>query len=224
VPRLPARLRTKTIAIGSTISIVALAAYSLSGKWPQITLRGHDGPVYAILFSSDGSTLGSQGADGTVRLWDVASGELRDTLPEAKKPDWFRFRPPRSPDGRISAEMVKTGRSWRYDSVSLFDATTGELLLSASPHPDQVNSISFSPDGRIFATGGGCTEHPWPVNAAGDARLWDVKTGRLLVTLNRHFGAVSDVAFSPDARTLATASYDGTIKIWDVKRILRPFP
>jgi WD40 repeat protein len=45
--------------------------------------------------------------------------------------------------------------------------------------------------------------------------LWNPTTGKIISTLNGHQGSVESVAFSPDGKTLATASFDNTIKLWN---------
>jgi WD40 repeat protein len=50
--------------------------------------------------------------------------------------------------------------------------------------------------------------------------LWDVVTGRLMVSLKGHEGKVMCLAFSPDGTRLATGSHDRTVRLWDVTRYL----
>lgn len=66
---------------------------------------------------------------------------------------------------------------------------------------DWVSSVSFSPDGKTFASG----------NEDKTIRLWYISTGK---TLSGHKGFVYSVSFSPDGKTLASGSFDQTIKLW----------
>ena len=69
-----------------------------------------------------------------------------------------------------------------------------------------VISTTFSPDGKILATG----------HFDGSFRLWDVNSGQQLITYQGHIGFIWSIAFSPDGSTLATAGEDTNIKLWDV--------
>jgi WD40 repeat protein len=81
---------------------------------------------------------------------------------------------------------------------------------------DPINTLSVSSDGRFVACGGGYTDSPWPISRPGKVKIWDFRTEELLATFNWHWGAVSWVEFSADGNGLASASYDGAIRIWRI--------
>jgi hypothetical protein len=83
---------------------------------------------------------------------------------------------------------------------------------SGLKHEDTVNSLAFSPDGRLLAT----------ADEDKNIRLWDTGGGQKIQTLARHRDAVTAVAFSPDGHWLASGSVDKTIFIWDVPKGDRP--
>ncbi|MGH8070026.1 MAG: tetratricopeptide repeat protein [Candidatus Entotheonellia bacterium] len=104
-----------------------------------------------------------------------------------------------SPDG---ARLATTSHD---QTAKVWDASSGQALLTLAGHTEAVSGVAFSPDGARLAT----TSHDQT------AKVWDASAGQALLTLAGHTETVSGVAFSPDGARLATASGDGTAKVWD---------
>ena len=90
---------------------------------------------------------------------------------------------------------------WRFYSTENFD-------IFIAGHTDNVNSIVFSPDGKLLASGG----HD------NNVVLWNAETGQLVNVLEGHVHRVRSVAFHPEGKILASGSYDTNILLWDVER------
>ena len=92
----------------------------------------------------------------------------------------------------------------------MWEAQTGQELVTCKGHNAQVNSVAFSPDGKRLASASGAP------NRQGTVKVWEAQTGQELLTFKGHTDAViNSVVFSPDGSRLASGSMAGTVKIWD---------
>ena len=106
-----------------------------------------------------------------------------------------------SPDGTL----VATASATVVDAtVRLWSAVTG-LAGPVLRHSNGVQSIEFSPDGKWIASGA----------YDNSARVWDVRTGELVLGPFEHREPVVNVTFSPDGTLLLTACLDGAARVWD---------
>ena len=101
--------------------------------------------------------------------------------------------------------------------VRLWEATTGKSLAELQTPWQRVSAISFSPVGDTLATAGTVTATS-SFHAPGHGILWDLATRTKRQVVEGHSAAIEDLVFSPDGRRLATASRDGTVKVWDWER------
>jgi len=170
------------------------------------TLEGHKGRVYSLAFEPAGRLLASGSDDGTVKLWDLHTGELLRTLsPRAKGVFSVAF----DTAGRTLAGGAQNGE------VKLWEPHSGKLLRTLRGHKDFVRIVTFAPTGDTLATGGDDNR----------VKLWEPQSGKLLRTLGAHKGFVIGLAFDPTGRTLASGSMDKAIKLWDPGsgKLLRTF-
>ncbi|NEO45834.1 MAG: sugar-binding protein, partial [Moorea sp. SIO4A3] len=166
------------------------------------TLEGHSAPVYSVSFSPDSQIIASASEDSTVKLWSREGKLLRTLAGHTDAINRVTF----SPNGQLiaSASNDNTVKLWNQNGT-LITTLTGDRKLS---------SLSFSPDGKRIVAGA----------ARGSIVIWSRKDISWQQFASKkgvgHTKTVYDVSFHPNRDIIASASADGTVKLWNPNGLL----
>jgi WD40 repeat protein len=176
-------------------------------------LKGHTDSVIGVAVSPDGRMVASSGYDCQLRLWNLDTGELIASPGKAGGGQGAAF----SPDGKLIA-------TWAKDHmVRLWDVKDRKEVRCLEGHKEWVRAGAFSADGSRLLTGTWPSDGNGPVARPSDLKLWEVRTGKLLRTIDLLPGdnAVG-LAISPDGRQVLSCSQSGgpadLVELWDLER------
>jgi len=174
---------------------------------PELLLADHKDKVWGVCVSADGKRLLTRSADRTLRLWDASTGKCLRVFKVNTARDCGAAL---SPDGK---RVLSGGEDLR-----LWDAGTGKELRKTGWYRDGISSVAFGPRGKAL-TGSADTEN-WGYRGSHDSgslRLWDLHTGKCVLSVKAHSGDVHTIAYSEKAQLAATCSYsDSSIRLWDL--------
>lgn len=216
----------KTLAVTLSRNLSIQLWDTQTGQYKR-TLTGSEN-TYHLEFLNDGKIIKAFTQDGKLKLWDVETGKLIRSL-TVNRGEINAI----SPDLKISAD-VEAGTTVTLREVAsgkVIRKLTGQGLSSKvftesrkslldiwndSPSKDSIiNSVRFSPDGKLLAQGSGNT-----------VRFWNLETLNLTGSLYGHTDEVTALDFAPDGKTIASSSLDGSVKLWDVetRKLKRTLP
>ena len=199
-----------TLAVGASKgfgSAPTAQVWRLPAGKSLATMPGTAQGRFSVALSPDGRILATGGSDGTLRLWNTATGKALPTLTTLQGNWWSRcfcdvaF----SPDGRTLA----AGGSDK--AIQMWDVANRKFRYSWEGHTQKVSTVAFSGDGHKLASG----------SPDGTVRLWDLVAGKALFTVHDPTGStsvsVTGVAFNPkDSNVLASVDDHGKVMLWNL--------
>ena len=213
------RKPVKTIAFHPTDLLVATGHELEASLWDATTgrrlvtfskdadrlwrLRGSSLAKVQVAFTADGSSLVTGHPDGSIRYWDIHSGNLIKTVDTHKAAEQHESA---VTSFAFSRDYVFMAASYGDGTVKVWREPTGQLLHELNAHDSQVCAVAFHPTQDILVSSG----------LGGQLRLWDYETGLMLKELSggRRSG-VGAMSFRPDGRLLALAST--SVKVLDTE-------
>ena len=197
-------------------------------------LESHTGFLTCVACSPDGKIMATGGLDSTVKLWDTKTWQEMRSLPNRDQVNGISFSSdgklfaiagdtgvalwntanwkPKREIRDVPATCVAVDLEGKLlavgcpdGTVRVLDASDGHEIRRSRRHPERINDIAFSVDGRLIVTAG------------------EDKSARLLATEDlkekvewKHPQAVTSIAFAPDGKSVATGCKDKSARIWRV--------
>lgn len=174
-----------------------------TGRLLQL-LKGHKDAVISAVFSPDAKYVLTASLDSCAKVWMVVTGELiTDFRGHKEALTCGSF----SADGKnaLTASLDQTCRIW--------SAMGGFLLSELKGHTNVLTSANFSPATEEDKPGG---KYIAAISWDNTVKIWESSEGRLISQLKGHSHWINTAVFSPDGRSMVTASLDNSVRIFSI--------
>lgn len=199
-----------------TLTVLLSTGHATEDPILQLDTGGPTARTKDMLLNNDESLLITAGDDKVIRIWDT------QTLQQIRQ---IRGQVSENIQGAITAIALSPDEKWLAASVfyihedegvekraylRIHDFKTGKLVRLLRGHTKVMHTLSFSPDGNMLLAGESLEDKP-------KALIWDTSTWELKQEFKGHTAGVNSASFTPDAKRVVTASFDKSIRIWDVE-------
>jgi len=163
--------------------------------------------IRSLAYSPDGKLVVTAGEDGIVRTWSAADGSgVENYQGHAGAVKAVAFAAGAVISAGSDGKTIVWDQQPEWKLVRTIGSATG-----TSPLTGRVNTVRFSPDGKLLATGSG------EPSRSGELKLWNVQTGAAVSEIkNAHSDTVQSVDFSGDGKSLVSGAADKFVKVWNV--------
>lgn len=158
-------------------------------------LKDHRSSIFSIAFSHDNRIIASGSVDETLKIWDVETGALINTISDTRG---SILSVAFSYDDTIIAFIISNSVT-----INIYDITSKKICRKIR-NDSEVLSIAFSPNNLNIISG----------NANKTIKIWDVSTGYIIKKFNELTGEVTSIAWSSDNHRIASCDNGNIIKIW----------
>lgn len=203
-----------------------VAIWDMNSKRLLKRLKGHTDIIYEVTFNKQGNLIASASKDGSVRVWDIKSGELVGR---------FENQPVISPN-KIkynSVAFVSFSSDSKYvffggDNGYLCKGKLGKSTAGAFYQSKRITSVNtHNPRAIISITGGTITADGRGIMTSIDhfVHVTDIRSEQVVKTFYYPFDYINDVIVGPGRNHITTWSYDGKVTIWDYhnQRVIKTF-
>jgi WD40 repeat protein len=221
--------------VSGEVRLVPWADGQAGADPPKVLVTGDD-VFFDVAFRPDGKELAAAGYDGSVRVYEAATGAER--LKIANHADWVT-------DVCYSADGARIATASRDKSAKVFDAATGSLRASVSDPAAAIRGVAFTPDGNAFVTASGTLVRLWKIDdstligeapsfqgevqallASGDnilaasadrsVRAFKLADRSLVRAFAEHPAWVLSLTCQETTRRVATGCFNGVVTIWSL--------
>ncbi|XP_019643953.1 PREDICTED: F-box-like/WD repeat-containing protein TBL1XR1 isoform X1 [Branchiostoma belcheri] len=171
------------------------------------TLGQHKGPIFALKWNKKGNYLLSAGVDKTTIIWDAHSGEAKQQFP-------FHSAPALDVDWQTNTSFASCSTDM---CIHVCKLGVDKPIKTFQGHSNEVNAIKWDPSGTLLAS---CSDDM-------TLKIWSMKQDSCVHDLQAHTKEIYTIKWSPTGPgtnnpnaqlMLASASFDSTVRLWDVER------
>jgi len=161
-------------------------------------LKGHTNSIYQMSLTLSGHLLATPSEDNTVKIWDIQTGELLQTIEHRPAPRCVSW----SPNG----ELLAIGQGIGSGKITLWEYKKKGVLYNLLGHDLPINNLAWSPDSISLAS---CSDD-------GSIQIWDTRNNKRLFELKGK-RSVYSLAWSPDGKYLCSCSWEKNITMWVIQ-------